>query len=191
MNTTITPMKAFLNAATAAEREALAAKVGTSNQYLSHLAVNDDRQYKREPKIGLAAGILFVRRQPRLTHPMIDLGLFRQGAFSGAIGVNLLSVVALVGGLFFVSQYLQLVLALSPLEAGLVLVPGLVAMSTPARPPSARNNAATLGRTDASVTAQSAWPSAGASRKAMSCHSLPIVSSGSIRSRGCSAMAYP
>jgi EmrB/QacA subfamily drug resistance transporter len=78
--------------------------------------------------LGLAAGILFVRRQPRLTHPMIDLGLFRQGAFSGAIGVNLLSVVALVGGLFFVSQYLQLVLALSPLEAGLVLVPGLAAM---------------------------------------------------------------
>ena len=78
--------------------------------------------------LGLVAGILFVRRQPRLTHPMIDLALFRQGAFSGAIGVNLLSVVALVGGLFFVSQYLQLVLALSPLTAGLVLVPGLVAM---------------------------------------------------------------
>ena len=78
--------------------------------------------------LGLTAGILFVRRQPRLTHPMIDLGLFRQGAFSGAIGVNLLSVVALVGGLFFVSQYLQLVLALSPLDAGLVLVPGLAAM---------------------------------------------------------------
>ncbi|MBC7443146.1 MAG: MFS transporter [Ramlibacter sp.] len=78
--------------------------------------------------LGLGAGILFVRRQPRLAHPMIDLALFRQGAFSGAIGVNLLSVVALVGGLFFVSQYLQLVLGLSPLAAGLVLVPGLLAM---------------------------------------------------------------
>ena len=57
MNTTITPMKAFLNAATTAEREALATKVGTSNQYLSHLAVNEDKNYKREPKIGLAAAI--------------------------------------------------------------------------------------------------------------------------------------
>jgi hypothetical protein len=57
MNTTITPMKAFLNAATTAEREALAAKVGTSNQYLSHLAVNEDKAYKREPKVGLAAAI--------------------------------------------------------------------------------------------------------------------------------------
>ncbi|WP_425562224.1 MFS transporter [Leifsonia kafniensis] len=78
--------------------------------------------------IGLVAGYLFVRRQARLSHPMLDLRLFHKGAFSGAIGVNLLSVVALVGGLFFISQYLQLVLGLSPLVAGLVLVPGLLVM---------------------------------------------------------------
>jgi hypothetical protein len=57
MNTTITPLKAWLNAATAAERELLADRVGTSSQYLSHVAVNDDKAYKREPKISLAAGI--------------------------------------------------------------------------------------------------------------------------------------
>lgn len=78
--------------------------------------------------LGVGFGILFVRRQRRLVQPMLDLRLFRRGAFSGAVGVNLLSVVALVGGLFFVSQYLQLVLGLSPLNAGLVLVPGLVTM---------------------------------------------------------------
>ncbi|MEO6310583.1 MAG: MFS transporter, partial [Leifsonia sp.] len=77
---------------------------------------------------GLLAGYLFVRRQSRLSHPMLDLRLFRIGAFSGAIGVNLLSVVALVGGLFFISQYLQLVLGLSPMSAGLILVPGLLTM---------------------------------------------------------------
>jgi hypothetical protein len=55
--TTITPMKAWLNAATAAEREALAAAVGTSSQYLAHLAVNGDKSYKREPKPALAAAI--------------------------------------------------------------------------------------------------------------------------------------
>lgn len=59
---------------------------------------------------------------------MLDVTLFRRGSFSGAILVNLLSVVALVGGLFFVSQHLQLVIGLSPLEAGLVLVPGLATM---------------------------------------------------------------
>lgn len=59
---------------------------------------------------------------------MLDMSLFRRGSFSGAVGVNLLSVTAFVGGLFFVSQHLQLVLAMSPLDAGLVLVPGLVVM---------------------------------------------------------------
>ncbi|GHD48698.1 MFS transporter [Mycetocola manganoxydans] len=77
---------------------------------------------------GLTAGTLFVRRQNRLETPMLDMALFRIPAFSGAILINLLSVIALVGGLFFVSQHLQLVLGLSPLTAGLVLVPGLVVM---------------------------------------------------------------
>src|SRR5690606_12417480 len=72
---------------------------------------------------GLTAGTLFVRRQNRLETPMLDMALFRIPAFSGAILINLLSVIALVGGLFFVSQHLQLVVGLSPLTAGLVLVP--------------------------------------------------------------------
>lgn len=55
--TTITQMKAWLNAATPAERETLAKLVNTSVQYLSHVAVNEDKNYKREPKIPLAAGI--------------------------------------------------------------------------------------------------------------------------------------
>ncbi len=42
--------------------------------------------------------------------------------------MNLLSVVALVGFLYFVSQHLQLVLGLSPMVAGLALVPGMAAM---------------------------------------------------------------
>jgi DHA2 family multidrug resistance protein-like MFS transporter len=78
--------------------------------------------------VGLIAGALFVQRQLRLETPMLDMALFRQPAFSGAVGINLLSVVAFVGGLFFVSQHLQLVLGPSPLSAGLVLVPGLITM---------------------------------------------------------------
>jgi len=78
--------------------------------------------------VGVVSGVLFVRRQQRRAVPMLDLSLFRRGSFSAAIVVNLLSVVALVGGLFFVSQHLQLVVGLSPLQAGLVLVPGLAVM---------------------------------------------------------------
>ncbi|MFE7845158.1 MFS transporter [Microbacterium sp. NPDC057407] len=78
--------------------------------------------------VGIAFGALFVRRQLRSETPMLDMALFRRGSFSGAIVVNLLSVIALVGFLFFVAQHLQLIAGLSPLQAGLALVPGLVAM---------------------------------------------------------------
>ncbi|MFK0401374.1 MFS transporter [Microbacterium sp. NPDC090225] len=78
--------------------------------------------------LGIVMGVLFVRRQLRAEIPMLDMALFRRGTFSGAILVNLLSVVALVGFLYFVSQHLQLVLGLSPMMAGLALVPGMAVM---------------------------------------------------------------
>lgn len=78
--------------------------------------------------VGLASGWLFVRRQLRRPIPMLDMRLFRAPAFSGAVLINLLSVVALVGFLFFVSQHLQLVLGMPPMQAGMVLLPGLAMM---------------------------------------------------------------
>ncbi|MDR2321051.1 MAG: MFS transporter [Microbacterium sp.] len=78
--------------------------------------------------VGVGMGVLFVRRQLRAEIPMLDMALFRRGMFSGAILVNLLSVVALVGFLYYVSQHLQLVLGLKPVEAGLALIPGMAVM---------------------------------------------------------------
>ena len=78
--------------------------------------------------LGVGAGVLFVRRQLPAETPMLDMALFRRGRFSGAILVNLLSVVALVGFLYYVSQHLQLVLGLKPVEAGLALIPGMAMM---------------------------------------------------------------
>ncbi|MFE4457222.1 MFS transporter [Nocardia tengchongensis] len=76
--------------------------------------------------VGVIAGVLFVRRQRGLAAPLIDLDLFRLPAFRAAVFTNLLSVFALAGVLFFGSQYLQLVLGKSPLQAGLLLIPGTV-----------------------------------------------------------------
>jgi MFS transporter, DHA2 family, multidrug resistance protein len=77
--------------------------------------------------VGVIAAVLFVRRQRRLTDPMLDLRLFELPRFRVAVFTNLLAVFALAGVLFFGSQYLQLVLGRSPLEAGLLMLPGLVA----------------------------------------------------------------
>lgn len=78
--------------------------------------------------LGLVAGALFVRRQLRRPRPMLDVRLFTVPEFGGSVLVNLLSVFSLVGFLLFVSQDLQLVHGLSPMGAGLVLLPGTVGM---------------------------------------------------------------
>lgn len=75
---------------------------------------------------GLALGWLFVRRQQKLESPLIDVDLFRNRVFSVAVATNLMVVFSLVSSLYFLTQYLQLVLDISPMRAGLALLPGLV-----------------------------------------------------------------
>ncbi|MFF5407426.1 MFS transporter [Streptomyces misionensis] len=76
---------------------------------------------------GAALLVLFVRRQRRLPHPLVDLRLFRRPAFSTAVGCIVLAMLALVGLELIAAQYLQLVLGLSPLATGLRLLPLTVA----------------------------------------------------------------
>jgi DHA2 family multidrug resistance protein-like MFS transporter len=55
---------------------------------------------------------------------MLDVTLFSHAPFWSSILANFLSIVGLIGFIFFISQHLQLVLGLSPLAAGLVTLPG-------------------------------------------------------------------
>jgi MFS transporter, DHA2 family, multidrug resistance protein len=80
--------------------------------------------------LGIGAGAWFVRRQNRSATPILDMQLFGHGPFTASILANFLSMVGLIGFLFFVSQHLQLVLGLDPLHAALVMLPGAVASTT-------------------------------------------------------------
>ncbi|MGX5653353.1 MFS transporter [Geodermatophilus nigrescens] len=73
--------------------------------------------------LGLVVAVLFVRRQRRIPSPLVDVRLFANRAFSGALASQLIALTALMGLLFFFSQYLQLVRGHSPLEAGLRELP--------------------------------------------------------------------
>ena len=75
---------------------------------------------------GLVLGFLFVRRQLRLESPIIDVRLFRIRAFSASLGAYFLGIFVVVGYFLFISQYLQLVLGLSPLNAALWSLPSAV-----------------------------------------------------------------
>lgn len=76
--------------------------------------------------IGAVGLALFLWRQTRLAHPMIDLRLFRRPAFAGAVSINLFAMFALVAQSLIFSLYFQLVLCWSPLRAGLAGLPGAV-----------------------------------------------------------------
>lgn len=73
--------------------------------------------------VGVTLGVLFLRRQARLTYPLLDLKLFANRKFSAAISAYALSCLAMFGVYIFITQYLQLVLGLSPLEAGYATLP--------------------------------------------------------------------
>ena len=72
---------------------------------------------------GLAVGALFLRRQRSLKDPFIDLALFRRPAFNIALAVNIFGFFVAFGSFLLIAQYLQLVIGLSPLEAGLWSAP--------------------------------------------------------------------
>ncbi|GHJ08573.1 MFS transporter [Micromonospora humidisoli] len=77
--------------------------------------------------VGVTAGVLFVRRQRRLEQPMLDVELFGNPAFLGAVVANVIAIFALVGMLFFFSQYLQFARGFGPLQAGLAELPATLA----------------------------------------------------------------
>lgn len=80
----------------------------------------------------IAAGIVilavFVAYELRVTHPLLDMRLFRDRRFSvSAAGVTLIFLVMF--GFFFIGvQFLQLVLAYSPFESGIRMLPFIAVM---------------------------------------------------------------
>lgn len=76
---------------------------------------------------GLVVGFAFVHRQRTLADPLIDLRLFRVPEFSASLATYTLGIFLGFGTFLFIAQYLQLVLGLSPLEAGIWSAPGSLA----------------------------------------------------------------
>jgi DHA2 family multidrug resistance protein-like MFS transporter len=73
--------------------------------------------------LGGIVSMVFVHRQKALAAPLVDLSLFRSIAFSAALAINIVGFFVAFGTFFFIALYLQLVLGMSPLVAGLWTAP--------------------------------------------------------------------
>jgi Na+/melibiose symporter-like transporter len=78
--------------------------------------------------IGLVALIAFVTWELYTPNPMLDMTFFKNPRFSAANGAVTLSMFALFGSLFLMTQYWQLVHGYSPLQAGVRLIPYAMTM---------------------------------------------------------------
>jgi Na+/melibiose symporter-like transporter len=72
---------------------------------------------------GIVCFALFVLHEARARHPMLELSLFRIRNFRVANLTTLAAYAGLIGGLFFVTLFLQQVAGYSPIEAGLATTP--------------------------------------------------------------------
>jgi DHA2 family multidrug resistance protein-like MFS transporter len=72
---------------------------------------------------GVITGAIFIHRQRTVEDPLIDPRLFRAPAFSASLALYTGATFVVFGVFVFISQYLQLVLGLSPLSAGLWTMP--------------------------------------------------------------------
>ncbi|MGA3393573.1 MFS transporter [Lactiplantibacillus pentosus] len=73
--------------------------------------------------LGLAAGMWFIKRQRVSSAPLVSLRLFRNRNFLAGNLATFLAYAAMYGVVFFLPQYLQVVLRANTLQAGLALLP--------------------------------------------------------------------
>ncbi|GAA2809033.1 MFS transporter [Kribbella solani] len=87
-----------------------------------------DLQASAAVLVGGTAAVAFVRRQLRLSEPLLDVRLFTSRTFAAALSVLLIGLAGFGGVMFLVTQYLQLVQDLSPTTAGMWMGPPALAM---------------------------------------------------------------
>lgn len=82
------------------------------------------------PAAAIVAGVVFAlrfaRRQRRLDSPLLDLRLFANRRFTVSLGALMSGGMLSGAAMVFTAQHFQLVGGLSPLRAGLALLPGMV-----------------------------------------------------------------
>ncbi|WP_106495201.1 DHA2 family efflux MFS transporter permease subunit [Lentibacillus sp. Marseille-P4043] len=78
--------------------------------------------------IGFIGLLLFVWRELRVETPMLDFRVFKSGIFSLTTIINIMLTVAMFAPMLLIPIYLQNILDVSPMDSGLMLMPGAIVM---------------------------------------------------------------
>lgn len=78
--------------------------------------------------IGAAALLWFVIRQLRSDTPILEMRVFKYDVFSLTTVINVIATMALFSGMILLPLYLQEVRGFTPIESGLMLLPGAILM---------------------------------------------------------------
>ena len=78
--------------------------------------------------IGIIGISLFVWRQLTADNKMLDLRVFSYSAFTSTLLINVIVTMALYGGMILLPVYLQNIRGFTPIDSGLLLLPGSLIM---------------------------------------------------------------
>ncbi|SHF13614.1 drug resistance transporter, EmrB/QacA subfamily [Seinonella peptonophila] len=77
---------------------------------------------------GLIAILIFIYQQLRAKNPILNFRIFKYDMFSLSTLISMIVTIAMFSGMFLLPIYLQNLRGFSPLESGLLMLPGAIVM---------------------------------------------------------------
>ena len=79
--------------------------------------------------IGVIALVTFIRRQNGQEKPMLNFGVYRYPMFALSSAISMVLNMAMFSGMLLLPIYVQTIRGISPMDAGLMLLPGALVMA--------------------------------------------------------------
>lgn len=78
--------------------------------------------------IGLVSIFLFVTRQLKMKEPMLDFKIYKHPMFALASAISIFLSISMFSGMILTPLYVQTIRGISPLDSGLLMLPGALLM---------------------------------------------------------------
>ncbi|MBY0097150.1 DHA2 family efflux MFS transporter permease subunit [Mesobacillus maritimus] len=79
--------------------------------------------------IGVIALVTFILRQSKLDRPMLNFGVFNYPMFALSSSITMVLNMAMFSGMLLIPIYVQTIRGISPMDAGLLMLPGALLMA--------------------------------------------------------------